>query len=77
MNGMLQHHDIYREGVARHQEEARQWARDRSMGRQAQAVRKQPAEPGHSGRLMSAAASMKALLLLIGNHAPKRAHRHV
>jgi len=37
MNGMLQHHDIYREGVERHQREARAWATADRLGRTARA----------------------------------------
>ena len=39
MNGMLQHHDMYREGVERHQAEARRWAEADRLGRLARANR--------------------------------------
>jgi len=77
MNGMLHHNDSYREGVDRHQAEAQQWARDGSMGRLAQAAAKKPSEPGRRARIQSLVVPMKALLVSIGHHTPKRAHRHI
>jgi hypothetical protein len=48
MNGMLQHHEIYSHQVARHQQEARRWARDGALGALARAARV-PSRP-HSGQ---------------------------
>ena len=63
---MLRHHEIQRVNVERHQAEAREWARHRSMGRLAQAARQQMREPGRDSWLMGAAAPMTGLLVILG-----------
>lgn len=56
MSGMLQPQDHYRERAARHQQEARDWARADAMGRLARSARQgvarpmRPHHPHHSVR---------------------------
>ena len=45
MTGMLQPHDHYRERAARHQQEARDWARANAMGRLARSAREHAPRP--------------------------------
>ena len=69
MNGMLQHHQMYREGIERHQQEAREWAQAQSLGRVANSARatferrRRPARLTFLAAPMAAAVTMLAILI--------------
>ena len=55
MNGMLQPHDYYRDGVERHQQEARDWAQANALGRLSQAARAQWSQHPTRSRILAVA----------------------
>ena len=55
MNGMLQPHDYYRDGVERRQQEARDWARANALGRLSRAAREQWAQHPTRSRILAVA----------------------
>jgi len=67
MNGMLQPHDYYQDGVTRRQREARDWARAEAMGRAARSNRRRPARAGHAHRH-----SIRTYLRALRTHLPLR-----
>ena len=80
MTGMLQPHDHYRERAARHQQEARDWARADAMGRLSRAAsapvsRTTRARHHHSMRTHLRAVRMNVRALLLPA-AVRHHHRH-
>ncbi len=62
MNGMLQHHEFYRDGVERRQQEARGWARANALGDLARTARTQYAQHPVRTRLFAIASPMAVAL---------------
>ena len=62
MNGMLQHHEIYSHEIERHQQEARRWAHQGTLGRLAQGARAQSRIHPRRARLFAVASPMAVAL---------------
>jgi len=62
MNGMLQHHDYYRDGVERRQQEAREWAQVNALGRLSRTLHDQYDQHPVRTRVMAVASPLAIAL---------------
>ena len=65
MNGMLQRHDVYREGVECRQHEAREWAQANALGRLSARARDQDAQHPARARILAVASAMAVGLAIL------------
>jgi hypothetical protein len=62
MNGMLQHQRLYEQEIERHQQEARRWAHEGTLGRLAQGARAQSRVHPRRARLFAVLSPMAVAL---------------
>ena len=65
MNGMLQHHEVYRDAAERRQQEAHQWARNDALGRLEKTAHDQFEQHPVRSRILVVASPMAVALGLL------------